>query len=136
MIKSANTGKEIVVVTANKIGLLNEIAKLISNHGINIDGLAGYAMDKEAKVMMVTSDNTRAVETLYAAKFSSVKENGVIVIELENKPGALKVVTDKLAAQGIDIKYLYGTACSGGCPPKLVLATSDDQKALVAFNKK
>ncbi len=136
MIKNAAIGKEVVVTAQNKIGLLDEIAKLAANHGINIDGVAGYAFDGQAKIMIVTSDTTRAVEALSVAGFASVKESEVIVLDLENKPGALKIATDKLAAQNIDIKHLYGTACSGTCPAKLILSTSDNQKALVAFKKK
>lgn len=136
MIKFAGIEKEVTVTAANKIGLLAEISKLIADHGINIDGIAGYAMDNEAKIMMVTNDATRAVEALKKAGFSWVKESEVIVLELENKPGALKIVTEKLASEKIDIKYTYGTSCSGTCPAKLILATNDDQKALVVFKKK
>lgn len=136
MIKNANIAKEVVVTAENKIGLLNKISKLAADHGINIDGVAGYGADNQAKIMMVTSDATRAVEALTAAGFKSVKESEVIILDLENKPGALKVVTDKLAAQNVDIKYVYGTACCGSCADKLILSTSDNQKALVAFKKK
>ncbi len=135
MIKNADMGKEVVVLAENKIGLLNKISKLVADHGINIDGVAGYAADNQAKIMMVTSDATRAVEAISAAGFKSVKESEVIILELENKPGALKIVTEKLAAQNIDIRYLYGTACCGRCADRLILSTSDNQKALVAFKK-
>ena len=57
------------------------------------------------------------------------------VVTASNKIGLLDEIT-KLAAQNIDIKHLYGTACSGSCPDKLILFTSDNQKALVAFKKK
>ena len=52
------------------------------------------------------------------------------------KGGALKVLTAKLAAEAIDIKYIYGTTCSCGGPAKVVLSTSDNEKALVACKKK
>jgi len=136
MIKNAGIGKEVVVVAENKIGLLNKISKLVADHAINIEGVAGYAADNQAKIMLVTSDATRAVEALSGAGFKSVKESEVIILELENKPGALRSVTDRLAAQNVDIKYLYGSACSGSCADKVILATSDNQKALVAFKKK
>ncbi|MDD5108099.1 MAG: ACT domain-containing protein [Candidatus Omnitrophica bacterium] len=135
MIKNASISKEVVVTAENKIGLLNKISKLVADHGINIDGVAGYAADNQAKIMMVTSDATRAVEALLSAGFKSAKESEIIILELENKPGALRIVTDKLAAQNVDIRYLYGTACCGSCADKLILSTSDNLKALVAFKK-
>lgn len=136
MIRSAGVSKEVVVTSANKIGQLDEICKVLTGSGINIDGVAGYAANGEARIMVVTKDATRAVEFLHGAGFASVKEGEVIVIDLENKPGALKLVTDRLAAESIDINYTYGTVCAGGCPAKLVLSTSNDQKALVALKKK
>ena len=136
MIKNAGIGKEVIVTAENKIGLLNKVSKIVADHGINIDGVAGYAVDGQASIMMVTGDATRAQEALLAGGFKVVRVAEVIVLDLENKPGVLKIVTDKLAQENIDIRYIYGTACCGSCADKLILSTSDNQKALVAFKKK
>jgi len=133
MVKAAKLGKEINVTIANKIGVLADIAKIIAEHGINIEALAGYAEDKEAKIMLVTEDNLRATDALVKNKYKSIKENEVLILELENKPGDLRNVTAKLSDEDIDIKYIYGTSCSAGCPAKIILSTSDNEKALVAF---
>ncbi len=135
MIRQAQLGKEIAVTVVNKIGVLEDMSKLLAGHGINIEAVAGYAADNEAKIMLVTDDNLRSVDALKKSGYKSIKENEVVVIELENKPGALKNITAKLAAEGIDIKQIYGTTCSAGCPAKIVISTSDNEKALVAFKK-
>lgn len=135
MIKKAELNKQIVVTVANKIGILADMAKLIAQHGLNIYAVAGYASDKEAKLMLATEDNLRALDALKKAGYNSIREEEVIVLELENKAGALKKVTETLAAGGIDIKYTYGTVCSLSCPGKLVISTSDNDKALVALKK-
>lgn len=136
MIKSAQMGKEIVITVINKIGVMADMTKIIADHGINIEAVAGYATEEgEAKITVVTDDNLRAKEALVKAGYKGAKENPVVVIELENKTGALKNVTAKLAAHNIDIKYVYGTTCSSACPAKLILSTSDNEKTLVAFNK-
>ncbi|MBU1727382.1 MAG: hypothetical protein KJ880_07115 [Candidatus Omnitrophica bacterium] len=135
MIKAARLGKEIVVTVVNKIGILADISKIVSSHGINIEAVAGYAVNNEAKVMLVTVDNLRATDALKKAGYNSLKENEVIVVDLENKPGALRIVTEQLAVLGIDIKQIYGTVCSAGCPARMVLTTSDNEKVLVAFKK-
>ena len=46
-----------------------------------------------------------------------------------------KTITTKLAEEGIDIKYIYGTTCPGDCPAKIVISTNNDEKALVSFKK-
>lgn len=135
MLKQAQLGKEIVVTVVNKSGVLADMSKLLAEHGINIEAVAGYAIDKEARIMLVTDDNLRTGDALKKAGYNSLKENEVVIVELENKPGALKYVTAKLASQGIDIKQIYGTTCSAGCPAKIILSTSDNEKALVAFKK-
>ncbi len=135
MIKSAQLGKEIVVTVANKIGVLAEMAKLVSEHGINIEAVKGYAINNEAKIVFLTADNLRVVDALKKAGYNDVKEEEVVVVELENKSGALKNLTAALVAAKIDIKHVYGTVCAAGCPAKIVLLTSDNEKALVAFKK-
>lgn len=135
MLKAARLGKEIVVSVVNKIGVLADISRILADHGLNIEAVQGYAVDSEAKILVITDDNLRAGDALRKAGYKSIKESEVVVVELENKAGALKQITATLAAQGIDIKYIYGTTCAGGCPAKIVLSTSDNEKALVAFKK-
>jgi hypothetical protein len=135
MIKSAQLGKQIVVTVANKIGILAEMSKLVADHGINIEAVAGYAANDEAKVMLVTADNLRVADALKKAGYNAIKEEEVVIIELENKAGALKNITSVMASQGIDIKQVYGTTCAKDCPAKIILSTSNNDKAVVAFKK-
>lgn len=136
MIRDVNLGKELVVSIENKIGMLANVSKVLADHGINIEGVAGYAQGNDAKIMLVCDDVLRAKETLVKAGYKTIKENEVVVVDLENKPGALKGLTALLAKENIDIRYTYGTTCSEGCPARIILATSDNEKALVAFKKK
>ena len=137
MIKSAQLGKEIAVFVMNKIGVLENISKILADHGISMEGVAGYATEKnEARIMFVSGDNLRAIDALKKNNYTNIKESEVLMVDLENKAGALKVLTAKLAAEAIDIKYIYGTTCSCGGPAKVVLSTSDNEKALVACKKK
>ncbi len=136
MIKAANIGKEFVVSVANKVGIMANMSKILADHGINIEGVAGYVSNNEAKIMLVTDDTIRAKEALEKNGYKNIKENEVLVLELENKPGALKIVTAKLTSEKIDIRYAYGTACPSGCPARLILSTSNNEKALVSFKAK
>ena len=136
MVRSANLGKEIVITVPNKIGILANVSKILADHGINIEGVAGYSSNNEAKIMLVADDTLRAKEALIKGGYKNTKENEVLVLELENKPGALKVITARLAEEKIDIKYTYGTACPSGCPARIIISTSSNEKALVLFNKK
>jgi hypothetical protein len=135
MVMDAKLGKEIVVTVANKIGILADMSKRLADEGINIDAVAGYAVRHEAKIILVTPDDTRAVEILKKANYASIKQNDCIVVDLENKPGALRDITSRMASATIDIKQIYGSACTAGCPAKIIISTTDNQKALAALKK-
>lgn len=135
MIKAVNVKKEIVLTVANNVGVLADMCKIVADHGINVEAFVGYGLGKEAKIHLVTADNLRTSDALKKAGYKSQEEKSVVVIDLENKIGALKLATDKLAQEKLDIKYAYGTTCASGCPATIVFSTSDNERALVALKK-
>jgi len=135
MVKEVKLSKEIVVTVANKIGILADISKLMAQQGINIEAVAGYAAGNEARIMLVTQDHGKAVDILKKSNYTSIKENEVIVASMKNEPGALKDITAKMASEMIDMKQIYGSACTAGCPAKIIISTTDNQKALAALKK-
>ena len=131
MLANVRMGKEVVVTITNKVGALAEMTNLLADAGININAVAGHAASgNQAKIMFVTADNARAMEVLKNKQYPSVVESDVVIAELENRAGALKQVSLKLATDNIDIKYIYGTTCGCQGPAMIILATSDNQKAL------
>ncbi len=136
MLKSANLTKSIIVTVMNKVGVLADMAKILADQGINIEAVKGYAEDVQAKIMLITDDNLRAIDALKKNDYKGAVESEMIMLELENKPGALKYITGKLASEEIDIKFIYGTTCPGGCPAKIIFSTSNNEKALVALKAK
>lgn len=134
MIKSANLGKELLIKTADKAGILAGISRIMADHGINIEGVAGYVVNKEATIMLVVDDALRAKEALDKGGYKVARESEVVVVELENKAGALKVMTSKLGGAKVEMTGIYGTTCAGGCAAKIILTTNGNEKAVVALN--
>lgn len=135
MVKTVRLAKEIQISAENNIGILADLSKLLAENNINIEAVAGYAVNNAAKIMLITDDISKSMEILNQAGYKEVKENPVIILELENKPGALKNAAAILAANKIDIKQIYGTARISGCPSKLILSTSDNDRALIELKK-
>ncbi len=135
MIRSVGLGEEIVITTKNKIGLLADISRMLANEGINIESVLGYETGNTARLMLVTNANLPIIKELKKKKYKSVKETEVLMVEIENKPGALKVVTTELKKAKIDIKYLYVTPPSLGDSSKMVVQTSDNEAAMAALMK-
>ena len=122
-------GKQMVVSMPNKVGLLSNITTLIVGLGINIEGVSASVNGDQAQMMLLTEDNRTAIEAL-RTKGYVVKEEEVIMMELEDEPGTLEDTCSRLAAENIDIKYVYGTTCPSGCPAQMVFCTSNNTKAM------
>ena len=137
MIKRVTIGEEIVITTKNKVGLLAEVAAMLANHGVNVESALGYEAGNTARLMLVTNANLLIVgELKKTRKYKSVKETEVVLVELEDKPGALKVVTTELKKAGIDINYVYVTSPSSpGGSSRMVLQTSDNEEAMALLSK-
>lgn len=136
MITASSLGKELVITAVNKVGVLADISKILAEHDINIEAVVGYAIDKEAKIMLVADDTLRAKEALAKGGYKNMKENEVILVDLVNKKGALGSLSAKIAAAKIDIRYTYGTTCPAGCPARIILATDDNGKTLATLKGK
>ena len=135
MIKSVTLGEEIVITTSNKVGLLAKIALALSNSGVNIEAASGYEVGKSAKLLLVTNANIRIMNELKKKGYKSVKEIEVVLVELDNRPGALKVVTTELEKEKIDIKHLYVTSSYTGGSSRMVMETSDNEATMALLSK-
>ena len=78
MIKNAEMGKELVLTVPNKMGTMSNVAKILADHGVNVEGVAGYSMGPEAKIMIVADDVLRAADALKKAGFKSIETKEVL----------------------------------------------------------
>ena len=129
--------KQISVIVENKIGILDIMAGYLADRGINIEALAGYELpgSNKSAIRMVVDDARRASDALKERDFGPIEVNDVIVVELDNKPGALKTVTGLLVHKKINIKYIYSTTSLENCPVRVIMTTSDNEAAYVILKK-
>lgn len=127
-------GKELIVTTEDKLGMLAEITSVITGQGVNISAICAYGMEGKAIFMMLTSDNQKA-KIQAESKGWKVEESDVVVVEMPDKVGAVKEIADKLKAKNINLIYIYGTTCT--CPPncacRLVLKSEDSDAIISAL---
>jgi len=137
MLKKAMMTKQISVTVINKIGVLDIMAGYLADRGINIEAVAGYEIPGSDQVVisLVVDDTLRAIEAINKRGFGAVEEEDVILVELDNKPGALKTVTSLLSHKNINISYIYATASPGASPVRVILSTGDNNAAFVALKK-
>ncbi len=107
MIK-AELNRQLMIQLKDTAGTLAEVTSVVAASSINIIALCAYAVDGMVAIMFVTEDNN-AAKTLLQEKGFEVEEEEVILLTLDNKPGALQEVTSKIAEAGIDLSLMYGS---------------------------
>ena len=132
MIRNAKVGKEIVIMAKEKVGALSEVAKALADRGINIAAISAQTVGGMALIHLVVDEHLRACDLLRKKKIK-IEENAVVILTVDDKPGALKHLTRKLASKKVNLSNLYGSTLDTFKPCVLVLSTSDNQKALIAL---
>lgn len=121
--------KEICVTTKNEVGALTKLSSHLSEAKINVWALSVWVEGNEAKYRLITDNNNKAIELCNNAGCQTTTRD-VVVTELEDKPGTIWNATHLISDAGIDIEHMYLTTC-GGCPnTRVILCTSDNNKAL------
>ena len=128
----AELGQELVVTTLNEAGVMADVAKIIAEKGVSILAVSTWLDGVNRVVHLVTDDNLRAKEALEKKTFD-VRENRVILARVPHKPGLLKHMTESLRNSQADIHHLYGSAPLNGDTCLIVVASADNDVALVAM---
>jgi len=126
---------QLMIYVNNEVGKLAEVTRVISASGINLIAVCAYAVDNTGVIMFVTEDNEKAKKLLKTKKYD-VREEEVVLISVQNKPGALESITKKIAEAGIDLTLLYGSVESKGKSSRIVLISENNDAVLMALESK
>jgi len=120
---------QIVVALQNKPGTLAKLCSTLRDAGVNISAMDAAGIAGRGKVRILVDSQDKAKDALKAAKIRFSEEEA-IAIELDNRPGALGEVAEKLAQAKINIKYAYATTSEGSTKATVILAVPNVTKAL------
>ncbi|MFA5238735.1 MAG: ACT domain-containing protein [Phycisphaerae bacterium] len=117
------------IFMVNKPGVLAKVLGEFARAKINI--VAMTMMDSvEHGVMRVIFETPAKAREVLAKLNMPCNETEVLCAELDNKPGALATVAEKLARNHINISYAYCTAGAKGGRTTGVLKVADVKKAM------
>ncbi len=124
---------EISARLENKPGRLAKICAALAHEKVNIRALAVMDSGPRSVLRLVVDqlEPTRAVLSALGVEF---EVRDVLAVELENRPGALTRLLERLNDEHINIEYAYS---SGGSTPGKALAlfhTSNPKRALEVLN--
>ena len=121
--------KQLSIFLENRPGLLAKVCGTLADSGINILALSIHDTVDHAIVRLLADRPVKALLILEQLGLY-ILETDVIVLELENRPGALGEIARKLARADINIEYAYcsaTTAQGNGC---LILKSDDQDRAI------
>jgi len=129
----AEHDKELLLITENKVGKLEQIARLVTNHGINIRAISAWAFDEEAFFRIVASDNEQAKKVL--SSVGKIEEKDIVIVQMPDEVGQLFQLASKLKDNNIDLNYVYGTTSEPGKPAIIVFSSDSNSKAIEVISR-
>ncbi len=116
---------EIFVVLENKPGTLGELCGHLAENSVNIEAIGVF----QDTAKLYVKNLNKAVKVLTRLEYET-EVRDVLLIELENRPGALADVTSKLGNKGINVEYCYATMTKKGNKASVILDVNDIERAL------
>ena len=132
--RTARIGKEAVVQVPNRMGALTRVARFVSDKGIDIQAVVATVEGTDAIVRLVTDDHLRTMDALRENNLNPV-EARVVMVEVANRPGLLRHITERLVSENIDLAYLYASATTASEKCLVIFATSNNDRAVVVLNE-
>ncbi|MBW3562283.1 MAG: ACT domain-containing protein [Actinobacteria bacterium] len=117
--------KDFVLIPDDQPGVLARLGKACGDHDINIQGLSAFTGQGKGIVHILVEDAEEAREALAEAGFDVRAARNVVVLPIEDRPGALGEMCEKLADGGVNIEQAYLATDN-----RAVFATDDHEKAL------
>ncbi len=120
--------RQISVFLENRSGRLKEALEPLATANINLRAISIADTTDFGILRLLVDDPDQAVQILKDAGFTCTI-NAVLAVEISNVPGSLAQVVSILAAENININYLYPFSCSS----LLLLQTCNNTRAKQAL---
>ena len=128
-VRSTRRATQLAISLVNRPGMLAQICRALAGAEINIHALTVIEVwGANSTVRVVVSDAARAEDALARSGINAM-ETDVLMIEAENKPGALALIAECLAAVDVNIEYAYLSASDTTETSCMIVRPSDIEKA-------
>ena len=98
--------KQVSVFLENKMGRLNEVARILGSAGVNISAFTVADTSDFGVLRLIVSEPEKAVKVLKEQNFS-VRITDVVLVKSPNRAGALSRLLKILNSEDVFIEYLY-----------------------------
>lgn len=119
--------KDLMVTLEDRPGTLAAMGEALGKAGVNVGGGCGFPSGGKGVFHLLVEDAAAARRALEQAGIMVSGERDVLVLEVEDKPGALGSIARKIANAGVNVDLVYLASRT-----RLVLGTNDNAKARAA----
>ena len=88
-------------------GAMAGMAEALGNAGVNIEGGCGVTGGDKGVVNVLVEDAGAARKALEAAGYMIAKEQDVLVLGIEDKPGSLGKLARRITDAGVNLNLMY-----------------------------
>jgi len=115
-----------VTLPEDRPGMLAKAVNALSSAGINLEGHA----EMEGVVHVLTTDADATRQALESAGFRVVKEQQVVLVQVEDRPGSAAGIFRRIADAKVNIRFSYLATRN-----RLVIAADDLQDLVAALGE-
>jgi hypothetical protein len=98
---------DLVVELENEPGALAEIAKAISDAGVNLAAATCLGADDRVELHILVPHAEAARHALAISHVGVTREREVVVVEVDDRPGVLADLTRKVARANVNLDLVY-----------------------------
>ena len=117
--------QQISVFLENRPGRLGTLCEVLADKGVNIQAIMVPSGTDYGIVHVIVDRHEEALQSLEERGYRTYTSR-VLDVTLDDHPGALAELADRLAENQIDIKYAYSAI---GDRARLILAVNDAERA-------
>jgi len=120
--------KDCSIQLTNHPGDLARVAQAFGRRGVNIKALAGISTGGGSATVRILPDDIVVARSALEEARIRFEENEVHLVLLENKPGMVANVTNRLGDAGVNLEALYVTGIADDLV-ELAIASDNPKKA-------
>ncbi len=124
--------RELSIKLGNAVGTGAALFGKLKGAKVNVVASCAYQIGGEAYFSIVPDDSARAEEILKDGGYTPAATD-VLLVEMENQPGALADLLRRLAELGVSVTSAYVTT-TGKRTALAVVKTDDDAKVLASLD--
>ena len=126
--------KQLSVFLPNRPGALAQIANILAEANVNILALSVHDTVDAAVVRLVLDNPTKAL-LLFEKEEFYIMEQDVVMLPVDNQPGIMAKIAQKLGRADINIQYAYCTGAMNQIAGCIVLKTDQPDAAMKALRE-